>query len=111
MGKDLAIAYASRILNQTGTDYSTAEKELPAVLWSVNRFRPCLHGRTFVSVTDHGALTCSLNCKGRGSPQVKRVRLPNRVQRDAQSLNVPVDIAISKDKFREFIEFHYKTTN
>lgn len=56
VGKDLAIAYASRVLNLAEKNYSTIEKELLAIMYCVNHFRLYLYGRKFTLVTDHQPL-------------------------------------------------------
>lgn len=56
IGKDLPIAYTSRILNQAEQNYSTIEKELLAIIYAVNYFRPYLYGHKFSLITDHRPL-------------------------------------------------------
>lgn len=56
IGKDLPIAYTSRLLNDAEQNYSTIERELLAIVYAVNHFRPYLFGRKFVLVTDHKPL-------------------------------------------------------
>lgn len=56
VGKDLPIAYTSRLLNTAERNYSTIEKELLAIVYCVNQFRPYLYGRNFQLITDHKPL-------------------------------------------------------
>jgi len=56
IGKDRPIAYTSRLLNAAEQNYSTIEKELLAIVYSVNYFRPYLYGHKFNLVTDHRPL-------------------------------------------------------
>lgn len=55
-GADLPVAYASRTLNDSERKLSTIEKELLAVVWGVQYFRPYLFGRKFRIFTDHRPL-------------------------------------------------------
>ncbi|GJQ88522.1 hypothetical protein Trydic_g4933 [Trypoxylus dichotomus] len=71
IGKDLPIAFASRTLNDSETRYSTTERELLAIIWSTNVFRPYLYGRHFKIVTDHRPLTWLFNVKDSGSKLVR----------------------------------------
>lgn len=69
--EDLPIAYASRTLNKSEINYSTTEKELLAIVWSVKHFRPYLYGRKFKIYTDHKPLVWLFNVKDPGSRLVR----------------------------------------
>ena len=56
IGEDLPIAYGSRTLNPAETRYSTIERELLAIVWACNHYRPYLYGRKFILYTDHRPL-------------------------------------------------------
>ena len=55
-GKDVAIAYAGRDLNDAERNYSTTEREALAVIFGIKKFAPYLHGRKFILHTDHHSL-------------------------------------------------------
>lgn len=60
---DLPINYFSKTLNPAQTRYSTIEKELLAIILSVEYFHYYLIGREFCIVTDHRPLTFLFNSK------------------------------------------------
>lgn len=55
-GSEHVIAYASRSNNDAERNYSAYYEGECFVLWAVRHFRPYLHGREFVIVTDHQPL-------------------------------------------------------
>lgn len=67
IGSDPSIAYASRTLNRAEQNYNTTEKELCAIVWGVNQFRPYLFGQKFNIIIDHRALSWLFNIKDPGS--------------------------------------------
>ena len=50
------IYYASRTLNEAQKNYATTEKELLAVIFACDKFRPYLIGSKVIVFTDHAAL-------------------------------------------------------
>ena len=50
------ICYTSKTLNDTQLNYSITEKELLAVIFTLDKFRPYLIGSKILIYTDHAAL-------------------------------------------------------
>ncbi|GBP23651.1 Retrovirus-related Pol polyprotein from transposon 17.6 [Eumeta japonica] len=71
------ISYASRTLSETERRYNTTEKELLAVLWACQHFRPYIYGRKFNLETDHQPLTWLSKLK---EPNAKLTRWRLRLQ-------------------------------
>lgn len=74
IGQDLPICYASKSLNKHEVNKSVIEKELLAIHWGINYFRPYLYGRKFYVVTDHRPLV-SLFTHKNPSSKMTRIRL------------------------------------
>ncbi|KAL1545421.1 hypothetical protein AAHA92_22150 [Salvia divinorum] len=55
-GKNYVIFYASKTLNQAQRNYDTMEKEMLAVVYSFEKFRPYLLGSKVIVYTDHAAI-------------------------------------------------------
>ena len=55
-GKNYVIFYASKTLNQAQKNYDTTEKEMLAVVYSFEKFRPYLLGSKVIVFTDHAAI-------------------------------------------------------
>lgn len=62
-GKEVAIAFASRLLTLQERKFSTTEKECLALVWGIKTFRPYLEGYHFKAITDHQALKWLLSLK------------------------------------------------
>lgn len=104
MGKDLPIAYGSRVLNAAEQNYSVIEKEFLAILHFVKHYRPYLYGRKFTIVTDHQPLVSIHRSKDQGLRIVQwRTKLdgyeyniihkPGRVNANADALSRnPVEV-------------------
>lgn len=76
IGQDHPIAYASRTLNDAERKYSTTERELLAVVWSVSKiFRPYLYGHKFTIYTDHRPLKWLFNLKEPANMKLTRWKL------------------------------------
>jgi len=56
IGTDRPLAYTSRILNKVEQNYSTIEKELLAIVYSINHFQPYQYGLQFTLMTDYQPL-------------------------------------------------------
>lgn len=62
-GKEVAIAFASRLLSSQERKFSTTEKECLALVWGIKTFRPYLEGYHFKAITDHQSLRWLLSIK------------------------------------------------
>ena len=61
--KPMAICYASKTLIEAQINYTTTEKELLAVLYALEKFRPYILGSKIIIYTDHATLKYSLSKK------------------------------------------------
>ena len=63
VGEKHLIVYLSQTLNKHELNYTVLEKELLAVMWSIEKLRPNIKGYHFTVVTDHSALKLLKNLK------------------------------------------------
>ena len=61
--KPTAICYASKTLADAQLNYTTTEKELLAVVFALEKFRPYILGSKIIVYTDHAALKYLLSKK------------------------------------------------
>lgn len=62
IGKERPITFISRSLNETEEGYSTIEKEMLAIIWSLDKLRTYLYGAKNIKIfTDHQPLTFALS--------------------------------------------------
>jgi hypothetical protein len=57
------VCYASRTLDMAQANYTTTEKELLAIVYAFDKFRPYLVGNKCIVYTDHGAIRNLLSKK------------------------------------------------
>ena len=62
-GEEHPIVYLSKTLDKHELNYTVSEKELLAVIWSIEKLRPYVEGYHFTVVTDHNALKWLKNLK------------------------------------------------
>lgn len=128
ISQDLPIAYASRTLNKAECNYSTIERELLAIVWAVQHFRPYLYGRKFIILTDHRPLTWLFKCKDPSSRLIRwRLKLeefsyeirykPGRINANVDALsrnpvqvNCQTENRKEEEHYNDFIKYHYENT-
>lgn len=67
IGKDRPITYISRTLNSAEENYATNEKEMLAIIWSLQKLRNYLYTAKINILTDHQPLTFALSNKNTNS--------------------------------------------
>lgn len=111
--KDLPIAFASRALTDAEIRYSTTERELLAIVWAVNPFRPILYGVKFKILTDHDPLTSAMKMNDPGSRLMKlRLKLGYKADKqngNADALSKIYKISSDITQYENFVE-HCKNT-
>ena len=58
-----AIYYANKTFNEAQENYSTTEKEMLAIVFSCEKFRPYILGSHIIIHTDHAAKGMKCPCK------------------------------------------------
>ncbi|KAK9887659.1 hypothetical protein WA026_023780 [Henosepilachna vigintioctopunctata] len=93
-GVEHPVAYFSKTLNKCQRKYTTTEKELLAIILSIERFRPYIEGTRFTVITDHSSLIW-LGTMKNPSPRIARwiLKLSSHafdiVHRSGVLMNVP----------------------
>ena len=99
------ICFASRTLNQHERNYSTTEKELLAIVWATNYFRPYLYGVKFDLLTDHQPLKWLYN-------KVQGKEINERLQRWLVKINeYKIDMDYIKGKENKVADFLSRINN
>lgn len=75
-GRWRPVSYFSKHLNKTESGYSASEREMLAIVLSVERFKQYLYGRSFTVLTDHQPLKYMLTAE---VPQLRLARMVNRL--------------------------------
>ena len=57
-GKERPLAFMSRILSKTESNYATTKREALGVVQAMKSFRPYILGCPIIICTDHSSLTC-----------------------------------------------------
>jgi hypothetical protein len=113
VGRDLPIAYASRILNKSESNYSTIELECLVIIFDVNQFRSYLYGRKFIIMSDHRPLTWLFNFKNPLSKLIRwRIQLEeynNEIRYKPGVLNSNVDALSRMYTIEEIKSKSYET--
>ena len=73
------VEFASRTLSETERRYSVTEKEALALVWSVERWRHYLLGRSFVLEVDHEPLKMLFSAKGVDRMSLRLARWSTRL--------------------------------
>ncbi|RXN29484.1 reverse ribonuclease [Labeo rohita] len=77
VGRDVAVAFASRTLHKAERLYSTPEKEYLGVIWGLEHFIPYIEGLHVTIYTDHNSLRWLMN---RPNPSGRLARWSLRLQ-------------------------------
>ena len=70
---ELPVAFASKTFTKGESNKSTIERELTAIHWAVNHFRPYIYGRKFIIRTEHRPLIYLFSLKNPTS-ELTRIR-------------------------------------
>jgi transposase InsO family protein len=102
--KERPIMFLSKALDPAQSKYSTTEKELLAVVYALDRFRPYVYGRKFRCVTDHRSLLWLCGKRNPSSRLARWCQLINSYTNDIQFVkgkNNRVADALSRAPFVE----------
>ena len=85
----LSLSFASRILTDTETRYAQIEKEMLAVVWSLEKFNQYTYGRKVNVVSDHKPLECILKKAVANAPKRLQGMMMRLQKYDVDLMYVP----------------------
>ena len=91
-GRQLPVAYASKVFTQGESNKSTIEQELTAIHWAIMHFRPYIYGKHFLVRSDHRPLSYLFSMKNPSS-KLTRMRL------DLEEYDFTVEYLRGKDNY------------
>ncbi|RVW48848.1 Retrovirus-related Pol polyprotein from transposon 17.6 [Vitis vinifera] len=97
-GKPYVIYYASKTLNEAQRNYTTTEKELLAVVFTLDKFRAYLVGSFIIVFTDHSALKDKKGVENVVADHLSRFGVPKAIISDggAHFCNKPFETLLAK---------------
>ncbi|XP_069095359.1 gypsy retrotransposon integrase-like protein 1 [Pleurodeles waltl] len=79
-GKEVTVAFVSRMLRKSECFYSTIEREALACVWAVEKLKTYLWGNEFELVTDHKPLEYMMDGRSNAKASSRLIRLLSKLQ-------------------------------